>query len=92
MSEEQQAKNYNFKFQIRKPNPAADNEFYRAALDEATARDFTKLNEKIQELVPKTQKRIYILTWAYTDGDEIIIGNNESLEIALNEMQGPVYK
>lgn len=92
MSEQQQPKAYSFKFQIRKPNPAAENEFYRATLDEASSRSFAKLNEKIQELVPKIQKRVYILTWADSDGDEIIIGNNEALEIALNEMQGPVYK
>lgn len=86
------SKTYNFKIQLKKPNPALENEFYRATLNEEVAYDFSKINEKIVELMPKIQKRVYVLTWADSDGDEIIIANNEALKIALDEMTGPVYK
>ena len=83
---------YNFKIQLRRPNPALENEFYRVSLEEETARDFAKIKEKILELIPKIQKRAYVLTWTDADGDEVTIANNEALDIALNEMDGPVYK
>ena len=32
------------------------------------------------------------LSWEDADGDEIIVGTNEHLALALDEMPGPIYK
>ena len=85
-------KTLNFKFELRRPNPAAKNELHHATLNENTAKNFAKLNEKILELMPQISKRVYVLSWANSDGYKIIVDNNKSLKVALNEMNGPVYK
>ena len=33
-----------------------------------------------------------ILTWEDADGDEVTIGTDEHLALALDEMPGPIYK
>ena len=33
-----------------------------------------------------------ILTWEDADGDEVAIGTDEHLALALDEMPGPIYK
>ena len=85
-------KTYNFKFRLVRPNPAFDDKFFEATVDEAIAQDFGKINEKIMELIPWIKKRVYTLTWTDAEGDEINISNDGDLEIALKELAGPNFE
>ena len=48
------------------------------------------------ELLPRQIKRMVswcrMLTWEDADGDELAIGTDEHLALALDEMPGPIYK
>ena len=55
----------------------------------------------LYELLPRQIKRMVsdfkneadtMLTWEDADGDELAIGTDEHLALALDEMPGPIYK
>ena len=55
----------------------------------------------LYELLPRQIKRMVsdfkneadtMLTWEDADGDEVAIGTDEHLALALDEMPGPIYK
>ena len=88
-----QAIYYDFKFQLRKSNPGARDEFYRACVEESVARDWVQLNKKILGVMPKIRKRSYVLTWTNAEEDEVVVDDDEALENAINEMtERRIYK
>ena len=51
------------------------------------------LQEKLVSLYPGQLRRAnFVLSWVDEDGDNITIGTNEELVLALTEMAGPTYK
>ena len=51
-------------------------------------------------MLPQIKRRIsefkkdtdIILSWEDADGDEMVVGTDEHLALALDEMPGPIYK
>ena len=51
-------------------------------------------------MLPQIKRRIsefkkdtdIILSWEDVDGDEMVVGTDEHLALALDEMPGPIYK
>jgi len=50
------------------------------------------LKEKLYKIYAELKGKQFTITWKDEDGDEVIINSNESLSIALNEQDGPIYR
>jgi len=50
------------------------------------------LKEKLFKTYSELKGKEFTITWKDDDGDDVIINSNESLGIALNEQDGPIYK
>ena len=49
--------------------------------------------QQIKRRISKFKKDIdIILSWEDADGDEMVVGTDEHLALALDEMPGPIYK
>lgn len=83
---------YCFQFRLQRPNPAAEDEFYCTAVDEAAAWNMMLVKKTILETIPKIKNRRFALRWVDTEGDEITLSTNQALKMALNESSGPMVK
>jgi len=54
--------------------------------------NFKKLEGKLLTVFPALRTRNYSVFWSDNEGDEVTIGSDEDLLIAIKEMEGPVYK
>ena len=51
------------------------------------------LQEKLVSLYPGQLRRAnFVLSWVDEDGDNVTVGTDEELVLALTEMAGPTYK
>ena len=51
------------------------------------------LQEKLVSLFPGPLRRSnFVLSWVDEDGDNVTVGTDEELVLALTEMAGPTYK
>ena len=48
-----------------------------------------QINRRISEFKKDTD---IILSWEDADGDDMVVGTDEHLALALDEMPGPIYK
>merc|ERR1712236_43171 len=67
-------------------------EVRRFVVDKDVSTSFTYLQEKLCTVFPQLKQRIFSVSWTDEDGDNVTIGMDEELIIALTEMPGPVYK
>lgn len=67
-------------------------EVRRFVLDRDVSTSLTYLEEKLVGLFPTLRRKDLRLSWNDEDGDDVTIGSDEELIIALTEMKGPVYK
>lgn len=67
-------------------------EVRRFQVDKDVSTSFTYLTEKIVSLFPRLRREPFTLSWTDEDGDEVVIGSDDELVIALTEMSGPLYK
>merc|ERR1711915_807155 len=94
-----------FKFQLRRKMPAESvsfkvflkdkehaEEVRRFVVDKDVSTIFTYLQEKLCTVFPQLKQKIFSVNWTDEDGDNVTIGMDEELIIALTEMSGPVYK
>jgi len=63
-------------------------EFAKIGNPDATERQRDATNKQIKRMVSWCR----MLTWEDADGDELAIGTDEHLALALDEMPGPLYK
>ena len=63
-------------------------EIRRFTADEVTTFTYTKLTEKLTQLFPSLDGKVYTVSWKDADGDVIIINNDEDLRTAVEGMQG----
>merc|ERR1712127_138320 len=65
----------------------------RFVVDRDVATSFTYLQEKLVSLFPGPLRRSnFVLSWVDEDGDNVTVGTDEELVLALTEMAGPTYK
>merc|ERR1711915_629300 len=94
-----------FKFQLRRKMSAETvsykvflkdkenaEEVRRFVVDKDVSTSFTYLQEKLYTVFPQLKQKIFSVSWTDEDGDNVTIGMDEELIIALTEMSGPVYK
>merc|ERR1712107_778058 len=67
-------------------------EVRRFKIDEDCGSSFAYLIEKLKVVFANLGSRQFDVAWVDSDGDEVKIGSDEELMIALSEMTGPVYK
>merc|ERR1711963_507556 len=67
-------------------------EVRRFVVDKDVSTSFTYLQEKLCAVFPQLKQKIFSVSWTDEDGDNVTIGMDEELIIALTEMPGPVYK
>merc|ERR1711915_1039401 len=67
-------------------------EVRRFVVDKDVSTSFTYLQEKLYTVFPQLKQKIFSVSWTDEDGDNVTIGMDEELIIALTEMPGPVYK
>jgi len=67
-------------------------EVRRFVVDKDVSTSFTYLQEKLCTVFPQLKQKIFSVNWTDEDGDNVTIGMDEELIIALTEMSGPVYK
>jgi len=67
-------------------------EVRRFVVDKDVSTSFTYLQEKLCAVFPQLKQKIFSVSWTDEDGDNVTIGMDEELIIALTEMSGPVYK
>jgi len=67
-------------------------EVRRFMIDKSVSTSFEYLVEKIKTVFPSIRNKLVKISWIDEDGDNVIIGNDEELMIALTEMAGPLYK
>jgi len=67
-------------------------EVRRFVVDKDVSTSFTYLQEKLCAVFPQLKQNIFSVNWTDEDGDNVTIGMDEELIIALTEMSGPVYK
>merc|ERR1711915_764619 len=67
-------------------------EVRRFGVDKEVSTSFTYLQEKLCTVFPQLKQKIFSVNWTDEDGDNVTIGMDEELIIALTEMSGPVYK
>jgi sequestosome 1 len=68
-------------------------EVRRFVVDQSASTSLPFLKEKLVSLFPTELRRADAkLSWRDEDGDDVTIGSDEELIIALTEMKGPVYK
>lgn len=73
---------------------AADDagEVRRFTVERDVSTSLAYLVEKLGTVFPELNRRQLALTWQDADGDQVTIGSDEELMIALTEMPGPVYR
>merc|ERR1719186_1713538 len=64
----------------------------RFKIDRKVRHSVMFLKEKLYRTYDNLQGKQIKITWRDEDGDHVIINSNESLSIALNEQEGPIYK
>lgn len=68
-------------------------DFAKIWMPDATERQSDATNKEIKSIVSDMKKETdTMLTWEDADGDELAIGTDEHLALALDEMPGPIYK
>lgn len=84
-----------FKRKQQDNNDAAvvSSEVRRFTVDHDVSTSLVYLVEKLGSVFPELRRRgSVVITWQDADGDEVTIGSDDELKIALTEMVGPVYK
>ncbi len=74
----------NYKVTLRLMN--GEPEVQRFVVDDDKKDDFAFLKEKLCEIYPRLNDRIYQICWTDDEGDEVVIANDDALKIALAEM------
>ena len=69
-----------------------EEEVRRFVIDKNVSTSYDYLVEKLKTLFPQLQGAVISLSWTDSDGDNVTIGSDEELIIALTEMTGPLYK
>merc|ERR1712184_229647 len=69
-----------------------EQETRRFVLDEDTASKFSNLQQKITSIFPALDQRTPVVSWLDDEGDEVRMGNDEELKLALAAMPGPVIR
>ncbi len=70
----------------------ANGEVRRFNVDKEVSTSLAYLQGKLVTIFPRLRRDNYAVTWTDAEGDEVVIGSDEELVIALTEMKGPVYK
>merc|ERR1711915_312586 len=79
-------------FKILLKEKEREDELRRMLVDQDAATRFSHLQEKLCLVFPQLKQKTFSIRWTDQDGDIITITDDEQLDIALNEMDGPVYK
>ena len=87
-----QTNSRHFLFQLQRPNPAFQDEFFGITEEDGVARDIERINQEILRVIPKIKNRTFVLKWVDSEGKERQLFDNEAFGIALNKMKGPIYK
>ena len=88
-----------FKVELRdRSNLREPPQVRRFAVDKDDCTCLAYLHDELLVLFPKLRQHVYEISWIDKDGDDVIIGTNEELVIALKEMhalkdtRGPLYR
>merc|ERR1711915_1022197 len=91
-NKEKMSETVSFKVFLKDSENAGNDEVRRFVLDRDVSTSFTYLQEKLCAVFPQLKQKIFSVNWTDEDGDNVTIGMDEELIIALTEMSGPVYK
>jgi len=69
-----------------------EEEVRRFVIDKDVSTSHDYLIEKLKTVFPQLKNLNFSISWTDEDGDNVTIGNDEELIIALTEMPGPLYK
>jgi len=69
-----------------------EEEVRRFVIDKDVSTSHDYLIEKLKTVFPQLKNLNFSISWTDEDGDNVTIGNDEELIIALTEMTGPLYK
>merc|ERR1712240_603923 len=69
-----------------------EEEVRRFVIDKDVSTSHDYLIEKLKTVFPQLKNLNFSISWTDEDGDNVIIGNDEELIIALTEIPGPLYK
>ncbi len=76
-----------------KGGESGDDEVKRFVVDRDVSTSFAYLQEKLVALFPHVLRtNTFQLSWRDEDGDDVTIGSDEELILALTEMAGPTYR
>ena len=82
-----------FKVVLKDPKASDEApEVRRFNVDKEVSTSLDYIQERLVTLFPRLRREDFVLAWTDGDGDEVIVGSDEELIIALTEMSGPVYK
>ncbi len=82
-----------FKVSLLSEDSSAKAEVRRFVVDREVSTSLIFLKEKLVDLFPgELRGKNVKISWRDEDGDDVTIGSDDELIIALTEMKGPVYK
>ncbi len=77
---------------VLKDNGGEEDEVRRFNVDKEVSTSLAYLQGKLVTLFPRLRRAQYTVSWRDEDGDEVVVGSDEELVIALTEMKGPLYR